>query len=216
MISRKSVLGLLAVLALSAGSVRAMDLMSFSFSDLHGVYDGASLLTVDDAADTDGEVTRLVPTVGDAFFSGDGVSGIPGLAAFNMTMTISAVTATTASGNGTITFTDAQGDTFSGNVFGDWHNITGSANFVGQLMGFTPNNSSGDGTFDGSDSGSFDMTFDVAPPYTGNIITLVAGNWFDAIGFETATTLAIGAITPEPGTLALLAIGGLLAARRRQ
>lgn len=220
MVSPKSILGLLAVLTVSAGSARAVDLMSFSFSDLLSSYDGASLLDVTNDGNSDGELTRLVPVSNDAFFAGaDG--------SFDIGMTISGVDDESATGVGTLTFTDADGDIFSGNLMGAWVNVNGSANFVGQIMNFMPDSSGGNGQFDGTVSGSFDMDLGVAPPFSGNIITLVFGSWFndgngdnnDGIGslasFEAPTTQAIGAIVPEPATLALLALGALVAGRRR-
>lgn len=221
MVSRKIVVGMLALMAAGASSAQATDLLSFSFSDLLSSYDsGSSLLGITNDDNTDGELTRLVPVMNDAFFAGaDG--------SFDIGMTISAVTDEAAFGVGTIAFTDADGDIFSGDLTGNWVNVNGSANFVGQIMNFMPDSSGGNGSFDGTVSGSFDMDLGVAPPFSGNIITLVFGSWFndgngidsDGIGnpasFEAPTTEAIGAIVPEPGTLALLAIGALIAGRRR-
>lgn len=207
-------MGLLVLGAFSAGSVRAMDLLSFGFSDLVGIYDGSSLLSVADDGNSDGDVTRLVAPTGTAFMSGDSVSGFPGMAAFGISMTISAVDAMSAMGNGTITITDVDGDTLSGTLMGNWVNVNGSGNFVGQITNFMP--VSDDGWFNGTDGSSFSMTFPVAPPFEGNIITLVFNRWFDEVGFQDATTQVIGAVIPEPATLALLALGGLLAVRRRQ
>lgn len=213
MASRNMVLAVAALFAASASLAQAQsDLLSFSFSDLHSSFDGTSLLTIGDDDNTDGELTRL-DTSEDAFFAGDHNS-------FDITMTVSNISATMADGVGTLTFTDIDGDVFSGDLTGDWIKVDESANFVGQIMNFMPDSTNGDGIFNGSSSGSFDMDLGVAPPFSGNIITLVFESWFtDGAGtpgaFDAPTTQAIGAIVPEPATLALLALGALVAGRRR-
>jgi len=214
----------LAVLALSAfgaGANAQTELLSFTYSDLTGAYDtGTSLFTASDDDDSDGDVTRLIPTTGDAFFGGPGVDPFGGSAAFSISMTVSGANNATANGAGTITLTDFNGDQYSGNLSGTWINVGGSANFVGVLTNILPNSISGDGTFDGDDgSSSFDLLFPTAGPYSGNVITLAFQNWFtngggSAQSFDNATTLASGVIVPEPATLGLLLLGGLFASRR--
>lgn len=223
MFLRMSLATLLAGWAANTASAQPMDLLSFSFSDLHAVWDGNALLNIADDGDSDGEISRLLPPpTDDAFFFGDAMAGgFPGLAAFDMTMTVANVTASGAIGTGDITFTDFNGDTFSGMVIGNWINVTGSANFVGQLGSFVPNNPSGDGMFDGTDGSGFSMVgFPASPPFVGDIITLVADHWFTLDNgqlspFEAPTTLLIGAVVPEPATAALIILGALLVDRRR-
>lgn len=212
---------LVAGFAVSTASTQAQtELLSFTYSDLTGAYDtSTSLFTASDDADSDGDVTRLIPTTGDAFFGGPGVDPFGGSSAFSISMTVSGANGATASGAGTITLTDFNGDQYSGNLSGTWINVGGSANFVGVLTNILPNSVSGDGTFDGDDgSSSFGLLFPTAGPYSGNVITLAFQNWFAPGGtpqsFAGATTLASGAIVPEPATLGLLLLGGLLAGRR--
>ena len=214
------------VVLVSASSASAggglPDLMSFGYTDLNGSFSaGSSLFTAVDDGDSDGDVTRIIAPASTAFFNGDGAVGFPSGAAFNLSATLTGLTsagATVAPGDGSITLTDVNGDTFTGNIEGDWVNVSGSAHFNGILTNVTPNNTSLDGTFDGN-SGSFSMNFPATPPFTGNVITLEFGNWFTTgagvpQSFSGATTLTAGAIVPEPATLAMLALGGLAALTR--
>ena len=125
------------LLAGAAGSAMAEDLVSFSYSDLDGVFDGSSLFSAADDSDTDGELTRLITPTGDAVFAGtvaDG--GFPMLASFSLLMTVSNITATGAEvlpGFGSMTLTDIQQDLFTAGVHGFWTKVGSSANFIGVL-----------------------------------------------------------------------------------
>lgn len=207
--------------SLSAAQAQpATELLSFTYSDLTGSYDSmTSLFTASDDGNSDGDVTRLVSPTGTVYFNGTTMAGgFPGAAAFDISMTISGANAMTASGSGTITLTDVNGDQYSGNLSGTWINVTGSANFVGILTDIMPVDVSLDGTFDGN-TGSFPLHFGTPPPYAGNVITLAFQRWFTTSGgaaqsFSNATTLASGVIVPEPATLGLLLLGGLIVGRR--
>ncbi len=197
-------------------------LMSFTFSELNGSFDAnSSLFNAADDWNTNGDVTRLVAPIATTFFQGNAIaSGFPGTAAFSLSMSVSNLTSSTADGVGTIVLTDSQGDTFTSNVSGTWSKVGSAGSFSGILTNVMPSNS-GDGTFDGTDGSSINMIFPATPPFSGNIITLAFQNWFtDSLGaplsFQSSTTLASGAIVPEPATLALLALGGLVAAARRR
>lgn len=218
-----AVLFTMAVASVSASAAFAQapnELLSFTYSDLTGAYDsGTSLFTAADDGDSDGDVTRLVSPASTVYFNGTtGAGGFPAAAAFDITMTVSGANLATANGAGTITLTDINGDQYTGNLSGTWINVAGSANFVGILSGIGPNDVSSDGTFDGN-TGSFPLNFGAAPPYSGNVITLAFQNWFTngagaATSFSNSTTLASGVIVPEPATLGLLLLGGLIAGRR--
>lgn len=212
-------------------SAVAEDLLSFTFSDLEGDFfltderlDVSWLFTAADDSDTDGDVTRLIDPIGDAIFAGtEGAGGLPGAAEFSVTMGISDFTTTTAAGDGTLQVTDVDGDVISAFIEGTWY-YNGSACFIGTISGASlVDYGAQDGEFNGTDGSSF-VTGDIAAggPYEGNIVTLAMGEWFtnangEPVQFSGATTLAAGAITPEPMTLSLLALGGLaITARRRR
>ncbi len=217
---------ILAVAALvwPASSLASQDLLSFTFSDLDGDFvdsgGGAYVFTAADDSDTDGDVTRLASPAGDAFFAGTVAdSGFPASGSFTMELGVGAITTGGASSVGTLEIVDADGDVIAASVSGGWINVGGSANFVGLLSSVTV--TSDDGTFDGTDSGSFSTSFAAPQPYTGNVINLSFGEWFTDGGgtvlpFSDVTTLTSGAVVPEPATLSLLAIGGLATLLRRR
>jgi hypothetical protein len=201
-----------------------MDLLSFNYGNLNGSFNAGSLLfNAADDADANGNVSRIVAPAGSALFAGTLVDGgFPGTAAFDLSMNVSALTSMSASGSGTVTLTDVQGDTFTAAIMGTWTNTGGSATFSGLLQNVLPTNTSTDGTFNGNSGPGFSMNFPAPPPYQGAAVVLEFGNWFtDLTGapksFSGATTLASGAIVPEPATLGLLGLGAIaLLARSRK
>jgi len=215
------------VVLCSAGIANAQEtILTFAFSELDGDFNATSLVfTAADDGDTDGELTRLVPIIGDAFLAANLTDGgFPPPASFSLAMTLSNVTATTASvlpGDGVLTIADINGDSFVGGLSGSWV-YNGSANFVGLITDLTPVTAFGDGRFDGTSGPGFSMSFPGGEMFDGNVMTLAFNSWFtDGSGtpthFSDATTLAVGAVVPEPVTLSLLAVGGLaLLARRRR
>lgn len=201
------------VVLVSAGSASAVDpVLTFGFTDLIGDFDAGSLLfTAVDGVETDGDVTRVAPPSTALF---DGLGGF-----FSLEMTISLGIGDPTEmvmGDGILTLTDVDGDTMVSPVSGVWV-YNGSANFVGTVADLVIttdddefNGTSGVAYLDGLD-GMFD----------GNIMTLAFGNWFtDGLGefegFADASTLAQGAVVPEPATLCLLALGALAIASRRR
>ncbi len=210
------------VLAIATGgSAFAEDLFSFTYSDLDGDYDAGSMLfTAADDDLTDGDVTRIISPTGTAFFSGSIIDGgFPDFASFSLETTLANITATTASlvpGGGFLELRDVDDDVIAANVFGEWTNVDGSANFLGVLTNVTINTD--DGFFNGTDGSSFSTVFPVDPPFEGNIINLTFGAWFldNPVGFENLTTITSGVVVPEPATLTLLAVGGLAYVARRR
>ena len=218
----KAVLGLFVfgVVAAQSGFAFAQDAFSFTYSDLSGDFDaGSSLFTAVDDFDTDGDVTRLIDPTGDAFFAGtlaDG--GFAPLADFDFTLSLSNITSSNADGVGSLALVDLTGDQIIADVTGEWFN-NGSASFIGALSNVTIVDHTGDGRFDGDNSSWFSLDF--PGELTGNTIALAFGAWFtDGVGapqgFSDVTTLASGAVVPEPATLTLLALGGMAAAVRKR
>jgi len=218
---------LVGICAVMSGPVMAADeaLVTFVYSELDGDFmvdsgDGSPLFTASDDFDTAGEVTRLIDPRGvDAVFAAN--NGFNGLASYEMVMPIAYIdTETFISLGGTLTLTDADGDSFTGQINGLWFRVGQSASFSGLLSGVTAN-SQGNGNFEGTDGSGFSMAFPVAGPFDGNLVSLAVGEWFlDDAGaphdFENIDTLVAGAIVPEPMTLSLLALGGLAMVARRK
>ncbi len=209
-----------ALIATCSSVASAEDVLSFTYSDLDGSFDAASsVFTAVDDADTDGDVTRLIAPIGDVFFAGTLADGGFGLsAAFDLSLTLSDITQLDADGVGMLTITDLTGDQITADVIGNWV-YNGSANFVGLLDNVAIIDQTGDGTFDGNGGSSFSLIF--PDELAGNTIALAFGAWFTdpagaPQGFSGATTLASGAVVPEPTTLALMALAGLASVARRR
>ena len=214
-----NILMVLAMAVAWAPPAHAVDpALTFSFSDLSGDFDaGGTLFTAVDGDDTDGDVTRLDP-FGDAIF--DGVLATSQFFSLEMSvfpMGLEDPTQILASA-GTLVVTDLDGDTLSGSVSGVWLNTLGSADFVGTIQGLVI--TTDDNEFNGT-GGTFCSLDGLAGVFDGDIMTLTFGTWFTDAGgtfqdFSDASTLAVGAIVPEPATLWLLALGTLAISTGRQ
>lgn len=204
-------------LGLGCASLASADLLfTFGYTDLTSSYNsGTATLAVVSSSITDGDVTRIDGATQTALFDAPTLFG--GSAAFQLSMSISGVTATTANGSGSFVVSDADGDTITGDLAGTWTQINPFfSSFAGTLSNiFLNDNGATDGTFDGSSSGSFPMSFSAAQPYTGAIVELMFpnGGWFTT-NIGNANTLVSAQVVPEPASAAML-IGGLLMGARR-
>ena len=209
-------------------SAKADDLFSFTYSDLSGNFsdtpgrsgNSIGVFWAADDGDTDGEVTRLVSPLGDAFFEGDGVD-LPGFASFLLSTSLASTNATTATldGLGLLEIRDVDDDLISADVSGEWTKVGNAAHFNGLITNVLID--SDDGTFDGTDGSSISLIFDADQPFSGNIINLTSGGWFTSAtgvpeSFTDRTTLTSGVVVPEPATIGLLALGGIASLIRRR
>ncbi len=189
----------------SAGTV---PVLTFTYSDLDGAYDGGTSFTATSSAASAGDVTRLIDPTGTATFD-------TGFADFGLTLSVEGNDGDSATGTGGFVITDIDGDEITGDINGSWSTVGGFIFFTGLLDNVFI--TSDDGFFDGSFN-SIDANFD-GQPLNGAIVQLtfnIGGFFQDGVPFADANTETSGQILPAPGAVALLGIGGLAAIRRRR
>ncbi|HEY2895140.1 MAG TPA: hypothetical protein VGJ16_13030, partial [Pirellulales bacterium] len=102
-----------------ASLARADLLFTLGYTDLTSNYNSSlAALTVASSSITDGDVTRIDGGTQTALFDAPSLFG--GSAAFQLNMSITSITATTAVGAGSFVATDADGDTITGDINGSW------------------------------------------------------------------------------------------------
>ena len=218
-----------ALLAAAAfASAASAQIATFTFSDLDGSFDQpSSTFTAQAGTSTSGDVTRLMNALsgppGSAQFD-TGFAALTTLADVQIDLAVASATATSATGNGSLTITDHTGDTLTADISGNFSILGPAIAFDGALTNVFFNDLTSDGQFDGPSTGSFSSNF--APflePYEGTIIQLTFNpGAFFAQSFNNIPVLASGLIVPDPllppapgGALAILG-AGLIAARRRR
>jgi hypothetical protein len=205
-----------ALVAAVGSAASAQTLIDFSYNSASASYNtGSSTLTASavnsGAIQTSGFVRRFLPTASSANF-------LPGSANFNLSLAVSGVTPTSATGVGSLTLTDANGDTITAAVNGTFFNGGSAVFFNGFLGNIALNNNSSDGNFDGASGGSFSLNTSGYAPLSGSLVYLElgnAGNFFTS-SFATTVTQVSGAIIPAPSALALAALAAPFARRNRR
>jgi MYXO-CTERM domain-containing protein len=222
----RSAFAAIAIAAVSGGiSAASADIVvTFTYDDLAGSFTSTGAGTGNFSAvagnDSAGEVSRIDGNPGSASF---GVGFVNGLDASDFTLNLSVAVVIPnllASGVGTFTSTDADGDTITGSIAGDFifDTVNGFIFFNGALSNvFVNDNGALDDSFDGSQLGSFQISGLGTAPFEGALtqITFGASSFFTQ-NFENAATGLTGQILPTPGALALLGMGGLVVGRRRR
>lgn len=215
-----------ALLAISASTTVASadTLVTFAYNNLAGTYTPTnatsgsfSAIAVDLVGlQTIGDVTRLTAPAGTADFNSGFVSAL-NPANFVVNVSVDAIDQILglAFGTGSFTITDNDGSTITGAIDGVWiRGELGQTFFNGNLANVNFSGTSFDG-----DSGSFSTNFGSISNLEGAFTQLLlrpgSGGFFtDA--FQGIATQAQGEIVPTPGAMALLGLGGLMAARRRR
>jgi hypothetical protein len=218
------VLGTVTLVGVCATGASADALMSFGFTDLSTAFDvNTSILSatsVDNGnLSTGGDVTRLIGGGGGTADFGTGFESLGTLGQFDMSMSISNILVDTADGAGNLLITDANGDTISAGISGEWSLVGGVFYvFQGELDNVFVNDLSGDGQFDGPTGGLFSTSFASPQPYTGAAVYLYFGapGGFFSKGFDGVSGQIAGEVVPGPGTIALLGLGGVVATGRRR
>lgn len=204
--------------AAMATIANAQAVLTFGFTDVDSSFtasDGS--FSGRAGALTSGDVTRLASPTGTALFA-PGFVGT-GSSDFTLDMSVTDILATTATGTGTFSIIDLNGEDLSGTIDGQFQRLgAGIIAFTGLLSGISFNDVSGDGTFDGPTSGFFSTDLPGTAPYEGAIVTLmITGSaGFFTSDFSGVSTQVAGEVIPAPASLALLGLGGLAAARRRR
>jgi hypothetical protein len=221
-----------AVLAALAGgavaSANAEVIATVSYHDLAGTYvqgtnpnvGSFTAVAVNNASLASAyEASRLVPAAGTASFEAGFVSNPFNPADFQISLSVVKISSTMATGSGTFTATDKDGDTITGTMSGVW--TSGGPGFIffnGNLSNVTFNdNNAADNTFDGTEGGDFGMNMPAPAPYVGSVVQLVfGGSGFFAQSFADRATGGSMQIIPSPGSVALLGLGGMMVAGRRR
>ncbi|MFA6044003.1 MAG: hypothetical protein WC718_03375 [Phycisphaerales bacterium] len=212
---RMTSLVLAGVAGLSASAAFANPIVSATYNDLSGSWNGTTFTAaaVDAGAlRSSGSVARLVAPIGTADFQPGFVSGANPA---DIVVTLSSTPTAdpdTRDGVGSFTITDADGSTITGNINGQWFNGFTAVFFNGALSNVLFNGAS----FDGTNSGSFSTLFG-GGVYDGALTQLQLQNTnFFTSSFDSVPTQESLQITPTPGALGLLGLGGLAMARRRR
>lgn len=223
-----SALALASVMGLS-GAASATTVMTLTYGDLSGNYNGTAAggtfnahavsNPVGTGLRSAGDVARVIPNTGTADFQ-PGFFGAGSQANFVLNMTLGAISGGQRSGNGSFTSTDANGDTISGNLNGSWQLSGVYLAFVGVLSNVVVSNPSADGTFDGSNTGSFAIGDFLNQLFDGAIVQLTSNTTggFFASNFADAATgvnAQIQTVPLPPAAWAGLAtLAGVVAVRR--
>lgn len=216
---KSTMLAVAGVLAGAAGIASAAPILSFGYTEVSGSFDsGASAfnaVAVDSGAlSTAGDVSRLATPGSTANFDAGFITR-SAFADVVLNMAITNIGAGMADGNGTLTLTDDDGDTFTADVSGQF--IDGGTGFY-FFTGLLSNASFAGASFDGTDGGSVDTDLPGDPPYDGALVQLFldgAGGFFTH-DFDGISVQLDGEIVPTPGSIALLGLAGLTTTRRRR
>lgn len=212
----------------SAAQASVIDLASFSYDALAGTYvesspgvGNFSAVAVDlPGLRSSGTVTRLTPPVATARFPRSFMSNpLRGSSNFNLNLSVNVTGSGTGTGLGTFRVTDVDGDEIVGTIGGAWAPQGSSfIIFQGALSNVTfVDNGVQDNLFNGL-TGAIQMSpFPALPPFTGALVQLTFGapSFFNG-SFTNRNTAVSAQIIPAPAALAVLGMGGLLAARRRR
>ena len=213
--NRKQIVISCVALCFCATSANA-DLFGFTVNQLNTVYTSVTSTT--------GTFTASKTTgVGGSIGSLTGLGGLaPGPALFlwflgdtgdfNLSMNISGITASTATGTGSFSFKDTSSpfDEITGDISGKWSILAGANSFGGVLSNVLYADNSADGTFDGGAYGfPVDMGFLAPLPWNGAMTQLTATvNNFFVSDFSVTGGSIDAVVTPLPSAI-LLGILGL-------
>lgn len=215
----------IAAVAGMASVANADVLVSLTYDDLAGSYDNTlqsfTAAAVNNAfLQSSGDTSRLVgPVTGNALFDAGFVS-LASFSDFRLTCSVNPTGPFTATGGGTFTATDINGDIITGDLAGNWGRpAPGFIFFNGALSNvrLLSTASGANGRFEGDAGGSWDMNLSPAvSPYTGALVQLVfGGSTFFTSDFSNRAVGVTAQIVPAPGAIALVGLAGIAGLRRR-
>jgi MYXO-CTERM domain-containing protein len=242
----RTAFAVIGAVGLLAGSASAQ-VFSFNFQNLDSTYTttggySARAANAPTAVASYGGVSTNIgtPIATNFGLPGAGFVGL-GAADYVMDLSVTNILGNIASGFGSFTITDFDGDTITGTISGDrtvgagtlgWRQAGIAVAFFGELTNVQFNQRPGgtDTLWNGPNGGSFDWTtLPGGPAYFGNIVQLTFNtfgggltpfhefNWGSGVAGSSAVPSGLNAtLIPAPGAAALLGLGGLLAARRRR
>jgi hypothetical protein len=213
-------MAVVAALGLGTGLASAGLVASFGFTELNASFsiESGEFSAESDSANglaTTGDVTAYGAGLSTAVYNpGFYTAGTDAYVLFRMDI-VSNDGQTAWAENGRILIVDADGDNLSGTFEGQWDLRFGFAFFDGQITSALFNDA-GDGLFEGPGGGSFDTPEGTLVGALSFLMMEMADGLFET-SFTGRSASADGMlITPAPGALALVGIGGLIIARRKR
>jgi FlaG/FlaF family flagellin (archaellin) len=198
----KKILFIVVVMALTA-PVQA-ELFNFSFQDYRSTYDSTEL--------TNQFTVAVLPKTTGNIEAGSGIAELnlnDDSTTLTLAMTISAIGADTATGSGTFSFTDIDGDLVQGNIDGQWQKMTYGSTYLANTflaslsdVSFTTD----DKAFNGHDGTSASISG--GNSWSGSAFELdFFGGWFEDGDFTTDQTSFHGTVVPIPAAVILGMLG---------
>jgi len=222
MINRSRIALALAALAGGIATANADVVLTLTYHDLDGSYTqsspGVGSFSAVAGSNAAGEVSRVDSNPGGASF-GVGFQAEPNPANFQLSLSVNVILPNlAATGAGSFTATDADGDTISADIDGTWiyDTVNSFIFFNGSLSNVVASdNGTQDDMFNGTQFGNFQISGMGLTEGALTQIVFGAGSFFTS-NFSGAATGATAQVIPAPGALALVGLGGLVAGRRRR
>lgn len=191
---------------------------TFGFTDLSTSYDTSTgLYVAQSSMFTSGDVTDFNSVLPVSAEFNAGQIGNANSAFVEFSMNLNNITSSGADAiNGQILIRDIDGDTLTGSFEGTWNLLGGFAFFDG-IVESAGYDSLGNGIFESAGAG--DSFANPAGTLNGAVSFLIQmPEWFDSTSdFADRVSSGDGVLlTPTPGSVSLLAIGGFAATRRRR
>ncbi|MCP4609779.1 MAG: hypothetical protein GY845_13815 [Planctomycetes bacterium] len=192
------------------------DMFGFHLGNLSNSFDGTTGFSATGLAPfidaqgnlnkgTAGSMYRNVSPTGTATFAAG--SWGTGSEALLISMTLSNITADTATAVGTLTFSDIHGDTIAANIAGNWTRAGTQGGFIGTLT--TVTHTPANATFDGHTGDAISLVYPGNPqPWHGTLLQLNTGSWFTSASYRDMPGGSIDvSVVPVPAAVLLGVLG---------